>query len=374
MRGSVGRSITPRCLAAGLCCLVAFGAVASGAQNAPAVPVPPQAESGTAAAAPDTAVGILVMSAAAPSPVGWVVLPDTVWFGGTVTLVVDLPANEGVLPEIAPLAGQEWLVPAPRPERSWLDKLLRRQVAGPLPDVDLPAAVGPRLVSEFQVYRLNPFRIELDGRRSEVIHVRGRAPDATQTAVIRGPRSLGWPFWTLLALAVVLVLIVAGVWILLGRRSPGVDWEDRRVRVPAWVATALELRDLLKEDLLARGDPRGHLDRLAGIARRFAAGHFAIPAQEMTGAEISAACIGLGHPAERVRGLALLIDEADQRRYDPALPAASWSAATTGEFFAILEQARIMPRFVTVETETLAAADRAWVRLEREFGATAGVR
>jgi hypothetical protein len=321
-----------------------------------------------AAAVIDTAVVVLEIVPEFTTPVVAYTMPDTVPFGGQVHLVLDYtPPQEGDL-AIGPVIGADWLAPVPQEKPGLVGRILGENSGVQLDLSSLPE-IGEksRSVHSFQVYRTNPFRVQVGTFLSPVIHVQGRIEDTQQTAAIRAPRSVGWSPLVILILLVVLALILLIARWLWNRGSRRDELSDRPLPAQAWLTAAIELRDLLQGGLLQRGDDRAFLDGLAGIVRRFVAGRYRIAAQDMTGREIKAACANLGHLPDQPGVFARLIDAMDRHRYDPEGSQVSWSRQQAVLFFDQLAEARIMPRFTEVPGTLKREADLAWVGLEREL-------
>jgi hypothetical protein len=144
--------------------------------------------------------------------------------------------------------------------------------------------------------------------------------------------------------------------------------------VPAWIPAAIELRDLLGQGFLNRGESRPFLDGLAGIARRFVAGRYRIAAQEMTGREIVAACAGLGYESPHPGHLARMIDAFDHHRYDPEAAAPGWCRDQAVQFFEEVGRVRVLPRYCEVPAGLALEGEGAWKYLGRELSAGSGRR
>ena len=216
----------------------------------------------------DTAVAILEIAPDNSTPVIAHTMQDTVPFGGLVHLVLDYsPPPEGDL-AIGPLIGADWLAPLPQEKPGLVSRILGK-TAGPQPDLSGLPQIGEkfRAIHSFQVYRTNPFRLQVGTFLSPVIHVQGRIQDTQQTAAIRAPRSVGWSPLVILILLVILALILLVARWLWDRGSLRNEFSDRPLPAPAWLAAAIELRDLLQGGYLQRGDDRSFLDGLAGIER-----------------------------------------------------------------------------------------------------------
>jgi len=313
--------------------------------QAPAGPGP--AAASPAPAVPDTQTAVLAPPEGTAAPGNWVVVPDTVTFGGTVALV---PA-EG--PAVPLESGTEWLEPVPAGEE--------------IPPAGWTGEDAPPPGSEFRVYRVDPFRLAVGDWTSRVITVRGRAGGTDDIAGVRTPPwpGLPWgPFAGLAAAAALLALAVLWLW---NRRRGPAEWPDRALAAPVWLETAPGLRDLVAAGLLARGDGRGFLDGLAALARRYVGGRYGIAAAEMTGREMVAACRRLGYPLGPVRSLAGLIDDADRRRYDPESPTPARCREQAVEFFRQVQATRIVPRHTPASAERILAADQAWTAVAREL-------
>ena len=142
---------------------------------------------------------------------------------------------------------------------------------------------------------------------------------------------------------------------------------DRDLPPPAWLATSIELRDLLTGGSLGRGESRVFLDGLAGISRRFVAGRYRIAAQEMTGREIVTACVDLGHRSTQPGIFARMIDEVDHRRYNPEASTAGWCREQAILLYDQMAAVRIGLRFSTVPASLRREGEMAWADLKREL-------
>lgn len=316
----------------------------------------------------DTAVAVFEIPANFPASITAHTIQDTVRFGDLFHLVLDYsPPPEGEL-EIDPAPGADWLAAVKENKPGLVSRILGKD-AGPQLDTSGLPDLGDqvRVVYTFRVYRTNPFRLQVGSFLSPVIHVQGRVAGTDQTAPVRGPRSAGWSVLVVLILLAVLVVILLLARWLWNRSSPLSGPSDRPLPVPAWLAAAIELRDLLQGGFLQRGDNRAFLDGLAGITRRFVAARYRIPAQDMTGREIIAACAGLGHRSTQPGVFARLIDALDRRRYDPEGSPVAWSREQAVLFFDQLSEVRLMPRFTEVPGPLRREGDLAWAGLEREL-------
>ena len=205
---------------------------------------------------------------------------------------------------------------------------------------------------------------------SDVIHVRGRAAGTEEVAGVRTPPFPGWPWGRLALLALaggLLAFLVVWLW---DRRRGPVVWPERPVATAIWLDTAPGFRDLMTGGTLARGDARAFLDGLAGLVRRYVGGRYGIPALEMTGPEMIAACRRLGYPLEPVRNLAGIVDEADRLRYDPEPPTPAWCREKAVGFFGCVQATRVVPGPTPVPQERVLEAEKAWTAVARELDPT----
>ncbi|MBM4131753.1 hypothetical protein FJ250_12115 [bacterium] len=345
-----------------LAVLAALAAAWSAPQPAAAQGAPPPA-AGAAVAAPDTARLGFAAPGDGPAPPPLHVLADTVAFGGEFAVAWDLAAG----------AGTDAPLPAPADPQLVLRELAARPwwrpwggaTAAPATRLDaLPPAAGPRVVAWYRAYRTGPFRLVWQGDLSPVVTVRGRVSDPASLAAIRDPRPLPWLTPAALALLSLLFVLAALAvwWRRRGRPSPPTDWP---LPEPAWLGAAISLRGLLAEELLERGQTRAFLDRLAGAARRYAAAQYRVPAADLTGAELAAACEARGHAPAGAAALARLLAEADLRRYDPREPEAPFCREQVSRFVACVAAARFEPRYSAVAAERRLAADQAWAEITR---------
>ena len=369
MSASARRRRSLAAIAVALAAAAAGRSVAQAPATGPAAPVTTApVTTAPVTIAPDTARIAFVAAAAAPAPAALHVLADTVAFGGALPVAWDLaPGSEPGVPLPTPDGSQlVALEPSPRPWwRPW---------GGGMPAAPagrwaaLPPAGGERVVAWYRVYHAGPFRLDWSGRASQVVVVRGRVDDPARVAAIRDPRPVPWltpAALGLLALATA-VAALAWWWRRRGRADGHGDWP---LPEPAWLATALSLRELLAEGHLERGQARVFLDRLAGEARRFAAAQYRVPAADLTGGELAAACAARGHAPAGPRALARLLDAADLHRYDPAEPGPAFCREQLAEFLACVAAGRIQPRYVPVSAERRLAAEQAWSEVSRSGAA-----
>jgi len=322
----------------------------------------------TVPAAIDTGLAILEFPDPAPTPAAVYTLQDTVLFGDMFHLVLDYPDTVAEAPDVNLAAGQEWLTWVPDEKPGLVGRFLGRG-NGPQPDMSALPDGGDRfrVVRSFRVYRTDPFRLQAGTFVSSVIHVRGRVGGTDEMAGIRAPRPAGWSVLVVLGLLLFFTLILMLARWLWNRGRRGEEPTDRELPLPAWLTAAIELRDLVQEGFLNRGDCRPFLDGLAGIARRFVAGRYRIAAQEMTGREIITACAELGHRSTRPGVFAGLIDVLDLRRYDSEASDAGWCREQAVQLYDQISSERIMPRFTEVPADLMREGESAWAGLKREL-------
>lgn len=363
--GTVARTLARAAVLAAVCLAAAASLAVAAAPAARAAPRPPAPSAPAAPAVPDTADLAFRSAPGAPAPVALHALADTVAFGGVLPVAWDLPAGTATTAAAPPVPVGEELAPVAAARGPWW----RRRGGPPAPPVPaaalkaLPPAAGPRVVAQYRVYRTGPFRLVGAGGRSAVITVRGRVQDPSRLAAIRDPRA--WPWFTTALVLLVLggVAVAAAIWWWWRRRRAAAAPADWPLPEPAWIEAALDLQRLLGERRLERGEPRAFLDGLAGAARRFAAGHFGVPASDLTGRELVAACAARGWDGPRPLALARLIDLADLNRYDPAPPAADWCRGQGAELVTQMAEVRVQPRQTPVAAERLLAAQQAWTEV-----------
>jgi len=352
-------------LAAGWCGLGSSGF----GQVPPAVPGTPAGMPSGAnpVAAIDTATAVLEFPDPALAPAAFHTVQDTVLFGDLFHVILDYPAGHEEGPEARLASGGDWLKSEPVRTPGLLARLMGRTPAAG-PDMSgLTPAAGGRVVWSGRIYRTGPFRVQVGDAASPVIQVKGRVAGTGETATIRAPRPVGWSPLALLLLLAALVLVLLLFRLFRGRDRRGQDFADRPLPAPAWLTAAVELRDLLRQGSLNRGDSRVFLDGLARITRRFVAGRYRIAAQEMTGREIIKACGALGHASTDPAALARMIDEADLRRYDPDPSSAGWCREQAISLYDQIGRVRILPRYVDVAADLLRDGEAAWADLDREL-------
>ncbi len=345
-------------------------------QMPPGTP-PGMLQSKPAPAGVETALAILEFPPSEPAPATISTVQDTVLFGDVVYLILDFAGQqdgraEG-FPEALLSVENDWLVAVPAEKRGFLDRVLGRN-AESVPEMsDLPD-VGDqtRLVQSFRVYRTNPFRLQIGSFMSPVIQVKAGVAGTEEMVGIRTPRPGGWSPLAALGMLLSLLLVLWLAWFLWDRRRRGDDLSDRDLPPPAWLAAAIELRDLLQEGSLGQGDSRAFLDGLAGIARRFVAGRYRIAAQEMTGREIIAACSDLGHRSTQPGVFARMIDSVDRSRYNPETTGAGWCRDQAILLYDQMAAVRILPRYSEVSADLRSQGEKAWSDLKRELASGPG--
>ncbi len=350
-------------------CLAVPAGLAQMGQQPPGT-IPGRPPGSPAEAVIDTAIAALDLSALAELPVQFHTVQDTVMFGDLFHLILDFPEVLEMAPETPLAAGGDWLVPEVVREPGIFGRLLGGG-APAVPDIgELPVVPeGTRFVVSFRVYRTNPFLIQAGAFNSSVIHVGGRVEGTAGTAPIRNPRPVRWSPWVLLGLLVFLVLVLVVARLLWDRGRSRDELADREIPAPAWLSTAVELRDLLARGFLNRGESRPFLDGLAGITRRFVAGRYRIAAQEMTGREIMGACGNLGFMSPNPGVFARMIDSVDHHRYNPETAPPGWCRDQAILLFTEIGRVRVMPRYIEVSAELVRDSEIAWSDLGRELSA-----
>lgn len=336
-------------------------------------------------AEPDTVTAHVELPAEWPVPVGMTVVPDTVRVGDTIWLVLDfddhLPGAEATAWADSLEHDAGWLEPRMEPELSWWRRLTIKATGGggrPIPADVEPRSTGSRRVAAWRVYRTDPFRIAAGDDISPIITVVGRTEGLGDVAAIRDPDIPGWnPTVPLAVLLALVLLIVVARWLWRRRTRHEMTIRDWPVAPPAWLAAVVQLRQLLQDDLLSRGEGRIFLDRLAHVVRQYVSGRYRIAALEMTGREITDACRALGYRSEYPQRLGDLVGELDRRRYDPTELDLAGCRRRVAELFAVMAEVRIEARYTPVPAADQLAADQAWAHLQQELGplslATAGV-
>lgn len=339
-----------------------FGGVAGFAAPAPdRSAVRGLGPTGGSPAAADTAIARFSWRAEAPQTLQLRVVPDAGELGDLVAVVVEGPQNVEFPPAATLLVDVDWLEPADAPTAQ---TLLTDALAA------LPAAVGPRAVSFWRVYRLGPWRAAWqDGTPGEVLQVHGRLADSGEYLPVRDPRQLaGLPRWLVWALAC--VALAAAWWIgrrRWRRRGSAAALDSLPLPPPAWLEAALALRELDRSSGDVRRDGRGELDRLASIARRYVQARFHLPAVEMTATELAAAAREAGWPAAQTDGFVRLLAACDQLRYAPPAITARHYRDCLAEALNCIDGVRIQPVWTPAPAQTLAAATAAWQELQQRY-------
>lgn len=328
----------------------------------------------TLPARPDTAQIRVAVPDSLPQPTSVVVVQDTLIFGGYLHLILDYDAEPSSVSEPVLVAEGQWLTPVPMTAGAawyelWHDTSL-------VPEVDLsslPTVAGTRIVVTFRVYRRDPLQIVWRDYVSPVLFVRGQTDGMDQTATIRQPQSIAWTPWRLIGaalLVLVLIVLLYGWWRRRNRPPPLQHWQPAD---PAWLEMAVGLQKLIKDDVLARGQSRLFLDRLASLTRDYVAARYHIAAREMTGEEMVTACQNLGYDLLQPRGFANLIKISDRERYNPADPALPLCREQVVDVFRRVEAVRLRSQYATVAATRQLAADHAWTDLVRELGDPRGL-
>jgi len=377
MTAGVSRSILV--LATG--CLIWLGGAVSGLGQVDHAPpgIPSSGPSAgmtremTNTAVIDTGLAILEFAAAEQIPTALHAVQDTVLFGDVFHLVLDFPSQIEALPAGSLTAGGDWLLQVPEEKQGLLTRLLGGK-PGSGPDLSALPPTGDqvRVVRSYRVYRTNPFRFQVGPFISQVIQVSGRVEGTSEMAGIREPRQVRWSPLMVLGLFLLLLLILFLAWIFRSQCRGRDDFGDRELPPPAWLKATVELRDLLQEGLLNRGDSRAFLDGLAGIARRFGAGRYGVAAQEMTGREIARACADLGYRSIQPGPFARMIDEVDHRRYNPEASGGGWCRDQAILLYVHMDKERILPRYSKVSVDLQRQGETAWTEVGRELSIGAG--
>ncbi len=307
-----------------------------------------------------------------PQPLNMHVVQDSLEFGGLLHLVWDYSPGQIDSPELFPASDGQWLAPYVAPDVGLVQRTLRPRREAEVDLSSLPATDNLRVVRSYRVYRRDPLQVQWQDQMSPVLTVVGQTAGAENTATIRAPRALTWTPWRLMALSALLLLAALAVYVLWRRRNQPAPLEHWPVPPSAWITTATSLQALLNENILARGDTRLFLDRLAFLARDYVAGRYRVAAREMTGPEIVAACKGLGHDPAHPAGFARLIDLADRERYNPTAPDAAFCREQAVQFMGRISRVRLEQQYIRVQPEKLLAAQKAWSALTADLGLGAG--
>lgn len=219
------------------------------------------------------------------------------------------------------------------------------------------------VVLEARVHALDFFQLQVGDALGPIVPMRQTGIDLQSMAPVRMPRLWATRWWVLLPAALVVGLLIWG--------GLGLWWRRRRLEAlaqwqpapPAWLEAAPRLRHLLAEDREAAANTHAFCDELAGIARRFLAGRYLVPATEMTGPEVLARLRELGFPHGSVSRLTRLVEELDNHRYDPLPPSTVWCRQQASMFYEAMSEVRIIPRYIPVDPAVLLEAEQAWAWL-----------
>ena len=329
---------------AGLLVLCFAAGVAAQVMPSPPVSGPAAAEP----APPDTLTLTLAGPPDAPAPVLRSAGPDSVVFGGELT--VDCAFSEAGPTPIDSLSV----------EAAWAELL----GAEPVDD-------GFRLC--LRLTRAGPYRLAWgDGPvTDQVFHVVGRLGPQDNPVPVRDPRGLGWRLERLLV--ALLVLICLGlIWRRLRRRGVEESGEDDPLPIPAWMRAAVDLAALRDGDLATRGEGRAFLHELDMICRRFLAGRYFIGAVEMTPAEIRAAFAARRLPPEHGERFASLLADCDRLRFAPGEPGLRDCREHLEQVVDAVAEVRIEARWTPVPPALEREASLAWNRLRPTPSAPTG--
>ena len=216
---------------------------------------------------------------------------------------------------------------------------------------------------EMRVFRLNPFRIKVGSMVSDVLHITGSTGDLNETAAIRMPGVWRTRWWMILLPVLLLAALFIGLYLLWLRRVQLETIQQWEPAPPAWLAAAIDLKELLSGEYPSPDSVRGFMDQLAGISRSYLAGRYLVPAGEMTGREILARCLLKGHDTRSLRRLVKILEGLDNQRYNPELPDGFWSREQAVEMVKSIADVRILPRYTSVNSQLLLEAENAWTWL-----------
>lgn len=338
------------------------------------------------AASTDTAVAVLSGPPTWPQPLSLTVWPDTVAFGGLLTVRVDFPPDtrieSAIAPDAADLVSQvPWLIwtdsfgsePAGGLRGLWQRLTGKRRARAAetavIPESWTPAE-GLRVQRQARIFRSGPLRLQWQaggvaaGPTSAVLQVASGLAPGDGPMGVRKPRSLGWYWPLLLVLALSAALLIAGlVWLRRRgrRRRPGL--EHAPLPPPAYLDVARQLWSLHCEELPARGEGRRYLDRLAGITRGYLRDRFRVRADEMTAGEILTALRGKGYPPAICRRFADLIQQADDCRYSPARVSPLTCDDLLVRMLELMNEVRVVARYTQVPADLAVAGQKSWGHL-----------
>ncbi len=316
-----------------------FVCVGSAVAQTGAVPVAP------VAAPPDTAVLRLVLPGDDPMPALRSAGPDSISFGGEITVVCALPE-----PPV------DVVLDSLHCDAPWAEV------------VQYSGITNGEFTLRLRLTRAGPYRLAwADGPgTTQVFHVVGRLGEADQPLPVRDPRRLDWYWWRLL----LATLIAAALMVLFRRlrRAPGEkDAYSDPLPPPAWMQAAVDLCGLYDGGLAAQGAGRAFLHELDLIFRRFLAGRFHVKAVEMTPEEIRDALGQRSHPIRLGERFAEILVRCDRLRFSPGEVPTRICHDHMHEVFDAVADTRLTSRLTVVSASLDVEARRCWNRLEENI-------
>ena len=215
-------------------------------------------------------------------------------------------------------------------------------------------------IFDIHVYRLNPFQIKVGQTLGPVVFVSGSTTDLSETAAIRMPRIWASRWWLLILPALLLTVLIMGLWWLWQRRLRLEPLDQWHPAAPAWLQASVDLKKLLDGDYPDPGTSRSFLDQLATICRSYLAGRYLVHAGEMTSGEILDSCLMKGHDCRPLRRMVKILQDLDHNRYDLEPPVTSWCRTQAKHLVDTIGDVRILPRYTQVEAALLVEAEIAW--------------
>jgi len=330
---------------------------------------------------PDTVLALLSGGQDWPLPLAVRVMPDSVQFGAIAWVVLDFPLSEVELAADSLGCNAAWLVlPHQKDERpsagltGWWRRVFTR--AGPPEMPEFPAAIDPpsadvdRLIVPTRIYHPGPFQVGWSTENSAVsalIEVVSGLGPGQQPVPVRSPRPLGWRWYLFIPVVLLLGIILWLYFFWSQKRQAVLSPQHNPIPPPAYLSIAQDLDELTRSDLLASGQGRLYLDRLAAITRRYLEARFFFNARAMTTAEITYTLQRRAYRLRADRRFLNALAVCDSQRYrsgpvDPAICRALLAAVV--EFIGFN---RIEARFTPIPPQLEISGRKCWSALEKRI-------